>query len=266
MSGLGKTYISNMLRTSGDWFHYSVDYRIGTRYMGEHIADSFKTEAMKTPFLADLLRTDSIYIASNITFDNLEPLSTYLGKPGDPVKGGLPFDEYTRRQDQHRAAEVAAMLDTKHFIDRAARLYGYDHFICDTSGSLCEVVDPSDPDDLVLSALKSAVLMVWIEGSDAHTEELIRRFDQSPKPMCYQPDFLTGAWAQYLSENNVSEANVDPDDFVRWTYSRALKDRQPRYRAIADNWGITVKAEDVAKVTSVDDFNDVIAHALEDQR
>ena len=38
--------------------------------------------------------SDSIYIASNITFDNLAPLSTYLGKPGDPAQGGLPFDEY----------------------------------------------------------------------------------------------------------------------------------------------------------------------------
>ncbi len=42
MSGLGKTYLSNILRDSGEWFHYSVDYRIGTRYMGEHIVDNFK--------------------------------------------------------------------------------------------------------------------------------------------------------------------------------------------------------------------------------
>jgi len=30
MSGLGKTHVSNILRASGDWFHYSIDYRIGT--------------------------------------------------------------------------------------------------------------------------------------------------------------------------------------------------------------------------------------------
>ena len=55
MSGLGKTYISNILRHSGQWFHYSADYRIGTRYMGEYIADNAKAEAMKVPFLRDLL-------------------------------------------------------------------------------------------------------------------------------------------------------------------------------------------------------------------
>ena len=42
MSGLGKTYLSSMLRQTGDWFHYSIDYRIGTRYMGEYIADNAK--------------------------------------------------------------------------------------------------------------------------------------------------------------------------------------------------------------------------------
>ncbi len=84
MSGLGKTYLANMLRDQAQWFHYSIDYRIGTRYMGEYIADNFKREAMKVPLLRELLMTDSVYIASNITFDNLAPLSTYLGKPGDP--------------------------------------------------------------------------------------------------------------------------------------------------------------------------------------
>ena len=88
MSGLGKTHMSTTLRASGEWFHYSIDYRIGTRYMGEFIADNAKREAMKVPLLRELLMTDSVYIASNITFDNLAPLSTYLGKPGDPADRG----------------------------------------------------------------------------------------------------------------------------------------------------------------------------------
>ena len=91
MSGLGKTHISNVLRAAGNWFHYSVDYRIGTRYMGEHIADNFKREAMKSPLLRELLLSDSVIIQSNITFNNLAPLSSYLGKPGDPAKGGVPL-------------------------------------------------------------------------------------------------------------------------------------------------------------------------------
>ncbi len=263
MSGLGKTHVSNLLRASGTWFHYSIDYRIGTRYMGDHIVDNFKREAMRNPFLRDLLLSDSIYIASNITFSNLAPLSTYLGKPGDPAKGGLPFEEYMRRQDQHRAAEIAALLDTPAFIDRAEDLYGYRNFICDSGGSICEVVDPDDPADLVLNALSDRLLLIWIEGSDAHTEELIRRFDRSPKPMYYRPDFLRAKWAEYLDRNRLSETQVDPDAFVRWTYAQALAHRQPLYAAMAKNWGIRVRAEDVARIRDAAGFSQLVAQALE---
>src|SRR5690554_6456657 len=83
MSGLAKTRTAALLRAGG-WFQYSLDYRIGTRYMGEAIADNFKREAMKVPLLRELLMSDSVRISSNITFDNLAPLATYLGKPGDP--------------------------------------------------------------------------------------------------------------------------------------------------------------------------------------
>ncbi len=263
MSGLGKTYISNLLRATGGWYHYSVDYRIGTRYMGEHIVDNFKREAMRSPLLRDLLMSDSIYIGSNITFNNLAPLSTYLGKPGDPTRGGLSFAEYVARQEQHQRAEVAAMLDTGHFIDRAQDIYGYDHFVCDSSGSICEVVDPEDPVDPVLTALSEEVLMVWIEGSEAHTAELVRRFDRAPKPMYYQPAFLRAAWDAYRAETGQDEARIDPDAFVRWTYARALAHRQPRYAAIADRWGIRVTAEDVAQVRTAGDFDGLIAAALD---
>src|SRR5882672_8118948 len=115
MSGVGKTTLADLLQDY-NWFHYSVDYRIGTRYMGEHIVDNFKREAMKVPFLRELLLSDSIYICSNITFENLSPLSTYLGKPGDPAKGGISFAEYKRRQKQHREAEIRALHDLPEFI------------------------------------------------------------------------------------------------------------------------------------------------------
>ena len=265
MSGLGKTHLSNTLRDQGSWFHYSVDYRIGTRYMNEFIADNFKREAMKVPLLRELLMTDSVYIASNITFNNLAPLSTYLGKPGDPAKGGLPFADYMQRQDQHRAAEVAAMLDTARFIDRAEAIYGYPSFVCDTSGSICEVVDPDDPADPVMAQLRETLLMVWIKGSDAHTAELIRRFDRAPKPMYYQPALLHVAWEEYRTTHSFTEETCDPDHFVRWTYARALAHRQPRYAAMARQ-GVTVTAEEVAMVRTPADFDAMIGAAIDRAR
>lgn len=259
MSGLGKTFLSSMLRETGDWFHYSVDYRIGTRYMGERITDNFKRHAMQVPLLRELLMSDSVYIASNITFENLAPLSTYLGKPGDTAQGGLDFDEYMKRQNQHRAAEIAAMLDTGHFIERAQDIYGYGHFVCDTSGSVCEVVDPEDADDPVLTDMESRMLLVWIKGSEEHVAELARRFDRAPKPMYYQPEFLHDAWGEYAAEH---PGPVNPDAFIRWTYARALAHRQPRYAAMARR-GITVTAEEVAAVRNASDFIQLVAHAID---
>ena len=261
MSGLGKTHVSNMLRASGDWFHYSIDYRIGTRYMGEYIIDNAKAEAMQVPFLRDLLMTDSIYIGSNITFDNLSPVSTYLGKPGDKAKGGLPIEEYRRRQMQFRTSELAALRDTRYFIERAQRLYGYPNFICDTGGSICEWVDPDDPADALMQELSAVCLPVWISNDAAHIEALVARFDKAPKPMAYQPEFLNRCWQDYLAETGAAENEVDPDAFVRWTYAKALAHRAPRYAAMA-RWGITVSADDISALKSAEDFSSLIENAL----
>ncbi|MEP4981240.1 ATPase [Ascidiaceihabitans sp.] len=262
MSGLGKTHMSSILRDTGQWFHYSIDYRIGTRYMGEYIADNAKAEAMKVPFLRDLLMSDSIYIGSNITFENLSPVATYLGKPGDTQRGGLAIEEYKRRQDQFRTAEIHALNDTGYFADRGTRLYGYPHFICDTGGSICEWVEADDDSDALMQELSATCLPIWLKGSDAHTAELVRRFDKAPKPMAYQPAFLTRCWDEYLNENNASADDVDPDTFIRWTYARALAHRQPRYEAMA-RWGVTVTADDVYALKSAEDFDAMIEAALD---
>jgi len=261
MSGLGKTYISNMLRAHGDWFHYSIDYRIGTRYMGELILDSYKLAAMKTPYLGELLKSDSIYIESNITFDNLTPLSNYLGKPGNIELGGIPIAEYEKRQEQHRKAEIAALLDTGYFVSRSKEIYQYENFICDSGGSICEVVDPEDPNDPVMKHLSQNTLLVWIKGSDAHTEALIDRFDKNPKPMCYEESFLAKKWEEFINLKKIDESEVDPNEFIRWTYSKALSHRQPRYEKMS-KWGITVKAEDIEKVKNTNQFNSLIDNTL----
>ena len=263
MSGLGKTHISNMLRNSGEWYHYSIDYRIGTRYMGEQIEDSYKEEAMKSPYLRELLLGDSVHISSNISFNNLAPLSNYLGKPGKEEKGGLSIDEYKKRQAQHHIAEVKALLDTPNFIDKSNRIYGYPNFVCDTGGSICEVVDPQNPNDPVLRTLAENTLIVWIQGSDHHTDELIKRFDQNPKPMCYHPNFLDLKWKEYLKLNKCSFEGVDPDDFVRWTYSEAMDHRNPIYKSMS-SWGITVQADLISGVKTPEEFNLLIGSTLSD--
>ena len=50
MSGVGKTHLANMLMKH-NWFHYSGDYRIGTRYLDEPILDNIKQQAMQVIYV-----------------------------------------------------------------------------------------------------------------------------------------------------------------------------------------------------------------------
>jgi hypothetical protein len=263
MSGVGKTTLAGLLQHH-EWFQYSVDYRIGTRYMGEHIVDNFKREAMKVPFLRQLLRSDSIYIRSNISFENLSPLSTYLGKPGNEALGGIPFDEYRRRQAQHRQAEIRALLDVPEFIDRAKDIYGYAHFVCDSGGSLCEVVDPSDENDAVLRCLAEHTMLVYIRGSASHTRMLVERFRKHPKPMYYNPAFLDVKWTEYKALRSITDDDVvDPDDFAVWGFEQLLAHRIPLYEAIAERYGYVIDMEDVPGVKTESDLLDLLARTID---
>ncbi|MEQ8446287.1 MAG: ATPase [Pelagibacterium sp.] len=262
MAGVGKTRLGNIVRRA-DWFHFSVDFRIGTRHMGEYIVDNFKREAMKVPFLAELLRSDSISIQSNISFNNLDPLSSYLGTPGNPAKGGLPFVEYQRRQEQHRVAEIYALLDVPYFIERAKTLYGYDDFLCDTGGSLIEVLDPHNPEDPVVKALADNTVLLYLRGTETDAQRLIDRFKANPKPMYYPPDFLVAKWDEFKRLNGVvHDDDVDPDAFGVWGFEALLRDRLPRYQALADNFGYQVDAPELSDVRDEQDFMELMCRAI----
>ena len=262
MSGLGKTKLSNMLQSTFSWFHYSVDYRIGTRYLDEHIVDNFKQEAMKNVFLRDLLLSDSIYISSNLNFNNLSPLSTYLGKPGSEDLGGIDFNLYKKRQKQHREAEILSVMDTNKFIEKSNNIYAYQNFVCDTSGSICEVVNPEDPNDPLLNHLSKNTLIILIKGDEKHKDQLIKRFKANPKPIYYNENFLNEKWSNFKNINNVDNKNVDPDKFILYCFEDLLDHRIPIYDSIAKNWGITINADDISKVKNEKDFINLISNYL----
>ncbi len=258
MSGVGKTTLCARLPNC-EWFHYSGDYRIGTRYMDEAILDNIKREAMKVPFLAELLRKDSIYICHNITINNLSPISTFLGKIGDPAKGGIPVAEFKRRQALHVEAEKKAMYDVEAFMRKAHEVYGYRHFINDAGGSLCELDDTA-----LYEMLARRTLLVYLEASDDMLEELSRRAMAYPKPMYYRPEFLDLNLAEYLQDRGLnSPDHIDPDDFVRWVFPRLVAERVPRYQRLAAEYGVTVPAASIQGLKGESDVIDLIADALE---
>jgi hypothetical protein len=258
MSGVGKTHLSMLLR-SHHWFHYSGDYRIGTRYLDEPIMDLIKQQAMQTPFLRDLLRRDWIQISNNIKVHDLGPVLSFVGKLGNPEAGGVPVDEFTRRQAQYRQAEIAAMHDVPEFIRKAHAIYGYDNFINDVGGSLCELDEPS-----VMDLLVKHSLILYIRVTEkAEEEALISRAQSSPKPLYYRPEFLAEQLQAYLSLRGLEyAAQVDPDDFCSWVFPRLFHSRVPRYEAIAKPHGYTVTSHEVAAVRDEKDFLDLLESAI----
>jgi hypothetical protein len=258
MSGVGKTYLSTLL-CGHNWFHYSGDYRIGTRYLDEPILDIIKQQAMQVAFLRDLLRRDWIYIRNNIKVDDLGPVLSFVGKLGNPERGGVPLQEFTRRQAQYREAEVAAMRDVPEFIRKAQEIYGYQHFVNDVGGSLCELDEPS-----VIDLLVEHTLILYIQVTDKEEEQkLIERAQSDPKPLYYRPAFLQEQLDIYLKENNLAyAAELDPDEFTRWVFPRLFHSRIPRYEAIAKPHGYTVTSREVARVRDEGDFIELLETAI----
>lgn len=250
MSGVGKTYLSTLLRDS-QWFHYSGDYRIGTRYLDEPIMDMIKQQAMQVPFLKELLRNDWISIKNNIKVHDLGPVLSYVGKLGNSDLGGVELEDFIERQECYRNGEIEAMLDVPSFINKAQNIYGYPHFVNDVGGSLCELDNPQ-----VLNTLIDNTLILYIQVTNKEEEnKLIERAKSAPKPLYYRPDFLQDELAVYLKENNMDyAAQMIPDEFTRWIFPRLFHSRIPRYEAIAKPHGYTVTSEEVSQVQNQQDF------------
>lgn len=257
MSGAGKTTLANKL-PKAKWFHYSGDYRIGTKYLEEPILDNIKRQAMTVPFLRELLLSDSIYMSSKITVDNLAAVSSFLGKLGNPGLGGLSLHEFKRRQKLHHQAEIAAMNDVPEFIHKAEDIYGYKHFINDAGGSVCELDSPD-----VLETLAKHTLIIYIKIPPSLEQTIIERSKTDPKPLYYREAFLDEKLAEFMQLKNYPSTDVmPPDEFVSWVFPELFKSRLPRYEAIARQYGYTVDANDVATVKNEDDFIRLVADAL----
>ncbi|HVJ29595.1 MAG TPA: ATPase [Gammaproteobacteria bacterium] len=258
MSGVGKTTLAYKLPSS-KWFHYSGDYRIGTKYLAEPILDNIKRQAMQVDFLRELLRSDSIYIASNVTFHNLHPVSSFLGKIGRTDLGGLPVTEFKRRQRLHRDAEISAMRDVAEFIGKAQEIYGYHHFINDAGGSLVELDDAETE-----KTLAENTLILYLKADDEMERELVRRAVSDPKPLYYNEKFLDQKLIEYVTEAELqSPDEIVPDEFVRWIFPSLVAHRRPKYEALAKRHGYTLNARLAEAVANERDFLELVSHALD---
>ena len=237
MSGLGKTFISRTLVKQDNWLHYSVDYEIGKiLFKNEHrnLLDGFEV-------------------------GNLTNLSDFLGKPGSPSMGGISFSEYLTRQQLHRDAEIKATLNASSLIEASPEL---SNFVCDTSGSICELVNPSDENDAILKSLSKNFLIICLEAPDYMYQVLIDRFLAKPKPMYYEENFLHSLWKSFRDDTSTTCDEINPDDFMIYGFKALIKRRKAIFDTISKNWGISLNFEQLREVKCAADLIGAIECAI----
>lgn len=213
MSGVGKTYFSMKLAEWG-WGHYSCDVEIGK----------------------DLLGLDRDMKAADIS-----ALHEFLGLPGDVAQGGLPMQEYKRRQRVYKNAEIVSLMTLGERIRAAGG-----RFVNDSTGSLVEITNHD-----VIDFVGARTKVIYIRGCGRQEEALIERAQAYPKPIYYPPAKFDLWVAEYLTEQDLSDsAQMDPAGFSRWVFPKLLESRLPKYQAIADKYGVTIESADLEKVES----------------
>jgi len=258
MSGVGKTHLAKLIGENGGWYHFSSDYHIGATYLKDEIINNIAKKMKQDPWLQNLLDSQSISVNSQVTFDNLEPISAFLGKVGSPEEGGLAIDEFIRRQGLFLEAEIKTMYDVPSFIKKS-RQSGYNNFINDAGGSLCELGDKK-----LYQLLAENTLIIYIKTNKDTERILIERSKNQPKPVYYHPDFFESALKGYLEKNSLSYvAQINPDDFVRWVFPKLIEDRLEKYQALADQYGYTIKSDDLYQCHSANDVINLISESLD---
>jgi len=258
MSGVGKTHLAKLIGENGDWYHFSGDYHIGATYLKDEIINNITNKMKQDPWLQNLLDNQSISVNSQVTFDNLEPISAFLGKVGSPEEGGIEIDEFIRRQRLFLEAEIKAMYDVPSFIKKSQES-GYNNFINDAGGSLCELEDKE-----LYQLLAKNTLIIYIKTNKTAKKILIERSKNQPKPVYYHPDFIASALQSYLEKNSLDYvAQINPDAFVRWVFPRLFEYRLTKYQSLADQYGCTIKSDDLYHCQSAEDVINLIAGALD---
>ncbi|HBR69611.1 MAG TPA: ATPase [Rhodospirillaceae bacterium] len=230
MSGAGKSYLAAKMARWG-WVNYSCDELIGTKYL--------KGELSGVP--AD---------------DPMQLLSAFVGKIGNPAKGGLGTEEFRRRQKLYYDAEAEALRDTAEAI-KSAHGQGR-HFVNDSSGSLCEIED-----EKLLAEVGKNTLFVYLKiGQNAH-ETLLNRAFTNPKPLYFPVPFFKERVQSYMQQFEMNAVeDIDPDEFLRWVFPYLFESRLPKYKALAEKYGVSISVSDIADVESEQDFLNVVAGAL----
>jgi hypothetical protein len=233
MSGVGKTHLSGLMEEWG-WAHYSCDFEIGRNYLASDLS-----RPMTSP-------------------DDIGVLSEFIGKLGNPDQGGMPYDEFKRRQNLYYEAECQAVAALPLEIEKEQGK-GRRNFVHDSTGSLCEIVD-----DEVLEVAGQATLFVYLRASAEEEKTVLERAQKYPKPLFFPPASLEWWGQDYVEKQGLGSVDeMDPDGFSRWVFPKLFSSRLPKYQRLADRYGVTIESADMYGVGDEADFLDRLVGALE---
>ncbi|MCB9979822.1 MAG: hypothetical protein H6863_01620 [Rhodospirillales bacterium] len=238
MSGVGKTHLSQFLEKKG-WECYSCDLAIGTLYLHAEMSKVFGRPAVTT-------------------MDNLSDMSNFIGQLGSQAEGGLPLEEFKRRQSLYYMAECRSLEAATESAEKKKNAEDSQNLVIDSTGSLCEIAD-----DSLIESLGRATLFVYLKASADDEREVIQRAQDVPKPLFFPPGQFQNWVQDYLRENDLSsEAVMAPNDFSRWVFPKLLASRLPKYQALADRYGVAIPAAAFSEVETAQDFLEIVARHL----
>lgn len=231
MSGAGKTHISSLLQDWG-WDVYSCDFEIGDKYL-----------------------SDEIGCEGKFTMDDISLLSDYLGKIGDPEKGGFTLEKFKARQKAYYDAEIASLYAAVDIVGAAKG-----HFVLDTTGSLCELED-----EKLMKKLGEKAVFVYLKAGEEAEKAVLQRAQDYPKPLFYPSAFLTEKLDEFLSENDLGNTDeIDPDDFSRWVFPKLYEARKPKYQKLADKYGVSIDSDEFKDLKSSSEFIEILEHYIDE--
>lgn len=234
MSGVGKTTLALKMQRWG-WEYFSCDYEIGKHALSEEMLST----------LGEPVNT--------VTPNNLSQLSRYVGQVGKEALGGIEMLEFKRRQRAYLDAERQAVNKACDLMDQRSG-----NFIHDSTGSLCELND-----NALMSKLSERSLLIYILADEQDTSDLMQRAQDDPKPLFFPAALFDGWVRSYMQEKTISDyGDIEPNDFSRWVFPRLYESRLPKYKRLADRYGITIYSKTMAEIEEEEDLFAVIEDHL----
>lgn len=230
MSGSGKTTFATSCNPS-DYFHYSVDYIIGQHLLCDDILSDVLLKIDSDYLLHEMIKKNKININTNVRVNDLSLVSEFLGKFGGKRFGGLEKNEFLRRQKLYASAEKIATMNLENIADKIFSI-GYKYIINDLTGSVCEIVDFDDKDDVVINFL-SKTTKKHFTFDHLGVDILIKRAAVAPKPLLYREEFFEKNLADFCDHFNISNyEDVNPDDFCRFIFPKLIENRVEKYQKL----------------------------------